>query len=146
MVEMWGKLGGIYIYIHTHIYIYTHIYTHTYKNTSTYCCVESCPTLLWHHGLYSPAGSSVHGFSRQEYWSGVPLPSLGNFSSASKLCILETLFCPLSELLYRGGGTDGKKALTSPPKGERVWPYTKQHAFGLSFHFDKEVMIFRSDI
>ena len=60
------------------------------------------------------------GFSRQEYWSGVPLPSLGNFSSASKLCILETLFCPLSELLYRGGGTDGKKALTSPPKGERV--------------------------
>ena len=21
-------------------------------------------------------GSSVHGFSRQEYWSGVPLPSL----------------------------------------------------------------------
>ena len=24
----------------------------------------------------SPPGSSVHGFSRQEYWSGVPLPSL----------------------------------------------------------------------
>ena len=23
----------------------------------------------------SPPGSSVHGFSRQEYWSGVPLPS-----------------------------------------------------------------------
>ena len=25
----------------------------------------------------SPPGSSVHGFSRQEYWSGVPLPSPG---------------------------------------------------------------------
>ena len=24
---------------------------------------------------YSLPGSSVHGFSRQEYWSGVPLPS-----------------------------------------------------------------------
>ena len=24
----------------------------------------------------SPPGSSLHGFSRQEYWSGVPLPSL----------------------------------------------------------------------
>ena len=24
---------------------------------------------------YSPPGSSIHGFSRQEYWSGVPLPS-----------------------------------------------------------------------
>ena len=24
----------------------------------------------------SPPGSSIHGFSRQEYWSGVPLPSL----------------------------------------------------------------------
>ena len=23
-------------------------------------------------------GSSVHGFSRQEYWSGLPLPSPGN--------------------------------------------------------------------
>jgi len=23
----------------------------------------------------SPPGFSVHGFSRQEYWSGVPLPS-----------------------------------------------------------------------
>ena len=24
---------------------------------------------------YSLPGSSIHGFSRQEYWSGVPLPS-----------------------------------------------------------------------
>ena len=26
----------------------------------------------------SPPGSSVHGISRQEYWSGVPFPSLGD--------------------------------------------------------------------
>ena len=26
----------------------------------------------------SPPGSSAHGFSRQEYWSGLPLPSPGD--------------------------------------------------------------------
>ena len=28
-------------------------------------------------------GSSIHGFSRQEYWSGVPLPSLKKAASYS---------------------------------------------------------------
>ena len=27
---------------------------------------------------YSPPGSSVHGFSKQEYWSGLPFPSPGD--------------------------------------------------------------------
>ena len=35
---------------------------------------QSCPTLSDPMD-YSLPGSSVHGFSRQEYWSGVPLPS-----------------------------------------------------------------------
>ena len=35
---------------------------------------QSCPTLS-NPMDYSLPGSSVHGFSRQEYWSGVPLPS-----------------------------------------------------------------------
>ena len=35
---------------------------------------QSCPTLS-NPMDYSPPGSSIHGFSRQEYWSGVPLPS-----------------------------------------------------------------------
>ena len=35
---------------------------------------QSCPTLSDPMDC-SPPGSSVHGFSRQEYWSGVPLPS-----------------------------------------------------------------------
>src|SRR5574339_17062 len=35
---------------------------------------QSCPTLSDSMDC-SPPGSSVHGFSRQEYWSGVPLPS-----------------------------------------------------------------------
>ena len=35
---------------------------------------QSCPTLCDPMDC-SPLGSSVHGFSRQEYWSGLPLPS-----------------------------------------------------------------------
>ena len=35
---------------------------------------QSCPTLRDPMDC-SPPGSSIHGFSRQEYWSGVPLPS-----------------------------------------------------------------------
>ena len=37
--------------------------------------VQSCPTLSDPMDC-SPPGSSIHGISRQEYWSGVPLPSL----------------------------------------------------------------------
>ena len=39
---------------------------------------QLCPTLLRPRGLYSPAGSSVLGFPRQEYWSGLPLHSPGD--------------------------------------------------------------------
>ena len=37
---------------------------------------KSCPT-LWDPMDCSPQGSSVHGISRQEYWSGLPFPSPG---------------------------------------------------------------------
>jgi len=30
----------------------------------------------------SPPGSSVHGFSRQEYWSGLPFPSPGDLPNS----------------------------------------------------------------
>ena len=43
---------------------------------------QSCPTLSYPMDCSLPA-SSVHGFSRKEYWSGVPLPSIlsvGNYT------------------------------------------------------------------
>ena len=43
---------------------------------------QSCPTLS-NHVDCSLSGSSVHGFSRQEYWSGVPLPSPKRLFSSS---------------------------------------------------------------
>ena len=38
---------------------------------------QLCPTPCDPMG-YSLPGSSVHGFSRQEYWSGLPFPSPGD--------------------------------------------------------------------
>ena len=39
---------------------------------------QSCPTLCDPVDCSLP-GSSVHGISRQEYWSGLPFPSPGDF-------------------------------------------------------------------
>ena len=39
---------------------------------------QSCLT-LYNSMDYSPPGSSVHGISRQEYWSGLPCHSQGIF-------------------------------------------------------------------
>ena len=42
----------------------------------------------------SPPGSSIHGFSRQEYWSGLPLPSplmIHNGTKTQKLPTLKTM-------------------------------------------------------
>ena len=39
--------------------------------------IQSCPTLC-NSMVCSPPGSSVHGFSRQEYWSGLPFPTPGD--------------------------------------------------------------------
>ena len=41
---------------------------------------QSCPTLCEHMDC-SPPGSSILGFSRQEYWSGLPSPSPGDLSN-----------------------------------------------------------------
>ena len=40
-------------------------------------CAQSCPTLC-NSMDRSPPGSSVHGFSRQEYWSELPFPPSGD--------------------------------------------------------------------
>ena len=40
-----------------------------------FSCVQLCAT-LW--TVCSPPGSSVNGFSRQEYWSGLPCPAPGD--------------------------------------------------------------------
>ena len=44
---------------------------------------QSCLTLLQPHGLYVARQASLSmGFSRQEYWSGLPFPSPGNLPNS----------------------------------------------------------------
>ena len=45
---------------------------------------QSCPTLSDPMDCSLPAPPSM-GFSRQEYWSGVPLPSLKNTVNNAKI-------------------------------------------------------------
>ena len=55
------------------IYTFSNLYTLMRAKS-----LQSCPTLC-NPMDGSPPGSSVHGFSRQEYWSGLPCPSPGDF-------------------------------------------------------------------
>ena len=48
---------------------------------------QSCLTLSDPMDCSLP-GSSVHGYSRQEYWSGVPLPYLALFPPSDLLLVL----------------------------------------------------------
>ena len=48
--------------------------------------LQSCPTLCDPIDGSLP-GSSAHGFSRQEYWSGVPLPSPSSVTSGVQLFV-----------------------------------------------------------
>ena len=45
-------------------------------------CAQLCPTLCDPMNC-SPPGISAQGFSRQEYWSGLPFPPPGAFSHPS---------------------------------------------------------------
>ena len=59
----------------------------------------------------SPPGSSVHGFCKQEYWSGLPFPTLGNLPlpglNLHLLCLLHwqadsLTLCRLGSPIYYG--------------------------------------------
>jgi len=74
-----GKPQIIHIYMYdTHkSYIYIYIYdTHTHRGVVVLVS-QLCPTLCDPMD-YNPPGSSVHGSSRQESWSGLPFSSPGD--------------------------------------------------------------------
>ena len=51
----------------------------------------------------SPPGSSAHGFSRQEYWSGVPLPSPVfsiHIFNYSKMCVCAYICICITRVIY----------------------------------------------
>ena len=51
---------------------------HRPRTQLSLCCAQSCLTLCDPMDCSLPA-SSVHGFSRQQYWSGLPCPPPGHF-------------------------------------------------------------------
>ena len=57
---------------------------------------QSCPTLSDPMDCSLP-GSSIHGFSRQEYWSGMPLPSLEEIPSLSHSVVFLYFFALIAE-------------------------------------------------
>ena len=63
----------------------------------------------------SPLGSSVHGFSRQEFWSGLPFPSPGGISDPG----IE----PGSLILQAD-------SLLSESLGSQIWSVRAQRVYG----------------
>ena len=63
---------------------------------------QSCPTLRNRMDCSLP-GSSVHGISRQEYWSGMTLPSPGTTTGRAyycfQTCVLTFTFLPMQNAI-----------------------------------------------
>ena len=79
--------------------------------------LQSCWTLC-HPIDSSPPGSPSLGFSRQEYWSGVPLPSAAAAAKSLQLC--PTLCDPID---------------ASPPGSPSLGFFRQDHWSGLAIAF-----------
>jgi len=85
-----SHIGGqlvwkFYIYTYIYIYIYIYIYTHTHiLLLSRFSHVRLCATHRW-QPTRLPLVESL-GFSRQEYWSGLPFLSPMHQSENWKWC------------------------------------------------------------
>ena len=74
-----NRVMSFLLYIHKHTYTYMHIHTHPYLHIH-----ECVPNHFSHVQFFATLWAVAHqaplsmGFPRQEYWSGLPLPPLGN--------------------------------------------------------------------
>ena len=82
----------------------------------------------------SPPGSSVHGFSRQEYWSGLPFPCPGDsFRPRDWNCIA----CILYQILYRWAVNLGEDKEKHESGCADAW-HRSQWELWFSLHFSPE--------
>ena len=63
--------------------------------------IQSC-LILWDPLDCSPPGSSIHGFFRKEYWSGLPFPSLEDLPNPGIESRSPTLQADSLPLSYQG--------------------------------------------
>ena len=79
-------MKSIYLYTYTHIYSYTYVCNYIHISTcqlpSRFSCVQLCAT-PWTAAYQAPPSM---GFSGQQYWSGVPLPSCKSIYVFIHLC------------------------------------------------------------
>ena len=89
MAYQWGDwtshTPGTHTYIHAHRHTYVYTSTHTRAYINVRVCVLSCFShvrvfeTLWTVASQAPLSM---GFSRQEYWSGLPCPPPGDLPDA----------------------------------------------------------------
>ena len=97
---------------HTHINIFNIISQALRSATVLGSAANSCSTLYDPRDCSSP-GSSVHETSQQEFWSELPFPSPGIFSTqGSNLSLLWLLHC--GQILYRWGTGEAHPSTTVP--------------------------------
>ena len=91
-----------------------------------YClAAQSCPT-LWDAMDHSLPGSSVHGISRQKYWSGLPFPSPGLaliWQTFTEVLPLQPHQLPYT--LYKNWGWHRKPACQEKPRAH--WLRQREH-------------------
>ena len=125
------------LYIHTH----THTHTHTLKlKLKPLSCVQLF-AIPWIVAYQAPQSM---GFSRQEYWSGLPFPSPGDLPNPGVepglLHFRQTLYClshqgrpyictaiykiDKPDLLYSTGGATQSTIITSIRKESEKTEYT----------------------
>ena len=107
---------------HTHTHTHTHIYI--YKDSA-----KSCPTLAIPWTVACQAHLSM-GFSRQEYWSGLPFPSSGEL--------------PYQKIEPRSPTSQAEALLTELHKKPRQGPNVYFRGLYLWFPLEKETAIHSS--
>ena len=94
------------------------LFTWNYHNVVNWLCMFSCSVMsdsLRPHGLL-PTMLLVHGFPRQECWSGLPLSSPGNISDSETQPASTYISCFASGFV-----------ITEPPeKSNQLYPNTKK--------------------
>ena len=102
----------IYMFMYTHIHLHICVYIHTYiyiyerKKESESEVAQSCPTLCDTMDCIAHQALLPMGFSRQEYWSGLPFSSPGDLPDSG----IELRSAPLQA-----------DALTSEPPGKPIF-------------------------
>ena len=100
----------------------------------THVCVhaQTCLTFCNNMDCSSLPGSSVHGYSRQKYWSGVPFPTPGYLPDPGTEPV--SLTSPASAGGFFTSAPPRKPPLPNPPKKTRpllLEDYTIQLCYGL---------------